>query len=93
MKSVRLDPALETKLREAAKLEGVSESALIRQAIVQRCDAILSNRLDLRLADVIGIVDGGGGRAEHASEKFAEMVRKHHEAEVAAYAAREAAVR
>jgi predicted transcriptional regulator len=46
MKSVRLDPAMETKLREAARLEGVTESALIRQAIEQRCDAILSFTLD-----------------------------------------------
>ena len=84
MKSVRLGPALETKLREAAKLEGVSESALIREAIKQRCDAILGNRLDRRLADVIGIVDGGGVRAEHASEKFTEMLRERHDAEVAA---------
>ena len=90
MKSVRLDPALESKLREAARLEGISESALIRQAIEQRCDAILSNRADLRLADVIGSVPGGGGLAEHASEKFTEMLRERHEAEVAAFVAREA---
>jgi len=49
MKSVRLDAALETKLRAAARMEGVSESELIRQAIGQRCDTILANRADLRL--------------------------------------------
>jgi hypothetical protein len=74
VKSVRLDPALETKLREAAKLEGISESALIRQAIEQRCAAILSNRADLRLADVIGKVDLGGGVAERTGEAFTALL-------------------
>jgi Arc/MetJ-type ribon-helix-helix transcriptional regulator len=89
MKSVRLDAALETKLRAAARMEGVSESELIRQAIGQRCDTILANRADLRLADVIGIVHGGGGRARDASRKFAELLRERHEAEVAEHAARQ----
>lgn len=75
MKSVRLDPALESKLREAAKLEGVTESALIRQAIEQLSDTILSNRADLRLADVIGKVDLGGGVAERTGEAFTELLR------------------
>lgn len=90
MKSVRLDSVLEMKLCEAARLEGISESALIRQAIEQYCDAVLSNRADLRLADVIGSVSGGGGRAEHAGEKFTEMLRERHAAEVLANVAREA---
>jgi hypothetical protein len=74
MKSVRLDAALEMKLREAARLEGISESALIRQAIEQHCDAVLSNRADLRLADVIGKVNLGGGVAERTGEAFAELL-------------------
>lgn len=90
MKSVRLDAALETKLKAAARMEGVSESAVIRRAIEQRCDVILQNRLDLRLADVIGIVDGGGGRAEDSSRKFTELLRERHEAEVADFAERQA---
>lgn len=86
MKSVRLDAALEAKLREAAKLDGVSESALIRRAVEQRCDEILSNRADLRLADIIGIVDLGGGVAERASEAFTELLQQRHAEEVAAFA-------
>ena len=74
MKSVRLDAELERKLKEAAQVEGVSESALIRQAIEQRCDAILSDRADVRLADVIGSVHGGGGRARAASKVFADLL-------------------
>ena len=74
MKSVRLDAALETKLRAAARMEGISESELIRQAIGQRCDAILANRADLRLADVIGIVNLGGGVAERTGEAFTELL-------------------
>lgn len=74
MKSVRLDPALETILREAARLEGISESALIRQAIKLRCDAVLSNRADRRLAGVIGKVDLGGGVADRTGAAFTELL-------------------
>lgn len=87
MKSVRLDAALEAKLRQAAKLVGISESALIRQALGKRCDEILSNRADLRLADSIGIVDLGGGVAERASEAFTELLQKRHADEIAAFGA------
>lgn len=56
MKSVRLDAELEERLDEAARIAGKPVSALIREAIEQRCDDILSRRLDHRLADVIGSV-------------------------------------
>jgi predicted DNA-binding protein len=87
MKSVRLDPALEAKLKAAAQMEGVSESALIRQAIEQRCDAILSNRADIRLADVIGKVNLGGGVAERAGEAFTELLLEREAASALAEAA------
>ncbi|MGI8915409.1 MAG: hypothetical protein ACR2JY_16770 [Chloroflexota bacterium] len=81
MKSVRMGPELESKLREAARLEGVSESTLIRQAIEQRCAAILGNRLDLRLAGLIGTVDGGGGRAQESGQRFRELLQERARAE------------
>ena len=90
MKSVRLGPALESKLREAARLEGVTESALIRQAIEQRCATILSNRADARLADVVGSVHGGGGRARETGRKFTALLGETAQAERAARTERQA---
>lgn len=81
MKSVRLNAVLEAKLREAARMDGVSESTLIRQAIEQRCAAILGNRLDRRLAGLIGTVDGGGGRAQESGQKFRKLLQERAESE------------
>lgn len=76
MRSVRLDLELEAKLRQAASIAGISESALIREAIEERCNAILSNRADLRLSHVIGSVDLGGGVAEETGRKFTELLEE-----------------
>ncbi|MGI8553427.1 MAG: hypothetical protein ACR2PL_21985 [Dehalococcoidia bacterium] len=76
MKSVRLPPSLETKLRQAAKIAGTSESAFIREAIEDRCNGILSDRADLRLADVVGGVDLGGGVADETGRKFTELLEQ-----------------
>ena len=76
MKSVRLDHSLETRLREAARVAGVPTSTFIRQAIEDRCDRVLAGRLDLRLADVIGIVHSQGGRARRTGKAFLDAVRE-----------------
>lgn len=81
MKSVRLSPDLEAKLRQAAQLADLSESALIRAAIEEKCDTLLRNRLDLHLADIIGSVHGGGGRAERSGEVYRELLSEHWEQE------------
>jgi len=57
-------------------MEGISVSELIRQCVAQRCDAILGNRLDLRLADVVGTFRCGGGWADVSAERMAEMVNE-----------------
>ncbi|MBD3869521.1 MAG: ribbon-helix-helix protein, CopG family [Acidobacteria bacterium] len=77
MRSVRLDEALETKLVEAASVSGKPVSDIIRQAIEERCEAILGRRLVHRLNDVTGIVHSRGGRARRSGEAFtAGLVRK-----------------
>jgi len=76
MKSVRLDPDLEARLQEAAKVAGVPESTLMREAIAERCDAVLKQRLDHRLADVIGIIESDGGRARQTGAAFTALVRR-----------------
>ncbi len=76
MKSVRLDRQTEARLREAARLARVPESRIIRDAIAARTDALLGNRLDHKLADLIGIVNSEGGRAARAHEAFTRLLKK-----------------
>lgn len=76
MKSVRLDQRTAARLREAARLAGVSESHIIRDAVAARSDAILGDRLDSQLAEFIGVVDSRGGRAERAHEKFGALLKR-----------------
>lgn len=78
VKSVRLDPQIEARLREAARLAHVSESRIIRDAIAEHTDAILANRLDYQIADLIGSVAGGEPRADRAHEAFEELLQKEH---------------
>jgi predicted transcriptional regulator len=70
MRSVRLDEALEARLEEAANVTGRPVSDIIRQAIEERCEAILGQRLAHRLRDVTGIVRSEGGRARRTGEAF-----------------------
>lgn len=91
MKSVRLSPKIEAKLRQAAELADMSESALIRVAIEEKCDAVLGDRLDIRLADIIGAADLGGGVANDTGKAFTEMLQKQHEEEIRRFEAMQAA--
>jgi len=74
--SVRLSDSLRHRLRAAAKATGVSESELIRAAITTRCDEVLADRLDVRLADVIGSVSIGGGYSRRTHEAFTELLER-----------------
>ena len=76
MRSVRLDDALESRLEQAARLEGKPVSSIIREAIEERCATILGQRLDHRLRDIAGVVSGGGGRARRTGEAFRAALRK-----------------
>jgi hypothetical protein len=77
VRSVRLDEALEARLEEAAHLAGKPVSDIIRQAIEERCEAILGQRLSSRLGDVTGIVRSRGGRARRTGKAFrASLERK-----------------
>jgi len=74
MRSVRLDPEIEARLAAAAKIAGQSVSGFIREAVLERCDRLLGERLDRRLADVVGIVSSDGGRAERSGAAFADAL-------------------
>ena len=75
MKSVRLDKALEARLKEAAQVSGEPVSNIIRQAIEERCMHILGQRLAPRLVDMIGVVHSDGGRARGTGKAFVEVLR------------------
>lgn len=74
MKSLRLDPGLEERLKQAATVAGVSESELMRSAVGEKVDTILGRRADQRLASVVGRIHGGGGRARDAHQRFGALL-------------------
>jgi predicted transcriptional regulator len=75
VKSVRLNPALEARLDEAARISVRSVSKIIREAIEERCRHILGEQLAPRLADVTGIVHSAGGRARRTGKAFATRLK------------------
>lgn len=80
MRSVRLDEETEGRLAEASRITGQPVSQIIREAVAERCGILLGERLDQRLADVIGVVSSRGGRADRTGEAFAAAVKERREA-------------
>lgn len=76
MKSVRLDEDLETRLQRAARSLAMSQSEFIRDALARRCNEVLGNSLQERLARVIGIINSSGGRASHSGAAFVAILAK-----------------
>jgi predicted DNA-binding protein len=76
MRSVRLSETLESRLEEAARISGQPVSSIIRQAIEQRCEEILGERLAHRLGDVTGAVRSKGGRARRTGDAFRKQLRQ-----------------
>lgn len=74
MRSLRLDPELDERVRRAAAVNGESVSQFLRQAAAERADETLSARPSERFADVAGVVHGGGGRARRTGDAFAESL-------------------
>lgn len=73
-KSFRLDSGLEARLEHVARAEGTSTSESIRRAIGRYCEHVLGATLASRLADVIGLGHGGGGRARRSGEAFRRVL-------------------
>lgn len=72
MKSLRLDPELEARLKQAAAVKGESLSEFIRRSAAERADATLTAVPSADFDDVLGVVHGGGGRARRTGEAFTE---------------------
>lgn len=74
MKSLRLDPELEVRLQRAAAVTGESLSEFIRRAAGDRAEAVLTSRGGDDFADVLGVIQGGGGRACRTGEAFTDLL-------------------
>ncbi len=73
--SVRLAPELEARLRAIAESEGVPLSEVLRRAAQHYLNET-GGSLRVRLADAIGTVRSGGGRAQRTGESFKRLVRR-----------------
>jgi hypothetical protein len=78
MRSLRLDAALDERVRRAAARENASVSEFLRLAAAERADRTLSQRNSERLADVIGAVRGDGGVAHRTGDAFGDLVADKH---------------
>jgi predicted transcriptional regulator len=76
MKSVRLDSDLHTRLTEAARMAGVTESEFIRAAIDERSSATLAAGLESRLTGLVGAVRTKGGRATTAHQRYRDLLKR-----------------
>ena len=71
---MRLDDNLQAKLERAARALAMSQSEFLRDALARRCDEVLGDSLEQRLAPVVG----SGGRAARSGVAFrAAMARRH----------------
>ena len=71
MRSLRLDPDLDEKVRRAAAAKGESVSEFLRRAAEVRAEETLASHPSERFADVVGVVHGGGGQARRTGAAFA----------------------
>ena len=75
MRSVRLEPELDARLKEAARIAGKPVSEVVREAVRSTCDRILGERLDRRLGSVIGKVSSGGGSSRKTGKAFTQLLQ------------------
>jgi hypothetical protein len=76
MRSIRLNDELDKRVRQAAAAEGASVSEFIRRAAAERAEHTLGTGASERLADVLGAVHAGGGRARDTGAAFAEELAR-----------------
>jgi Protein of unknown function (DUF1778) len=74
VRSLRLDNQLDEMTRKAAAIEGSSVSEFMRRAIAERAERTLAGGAKKRLHDVVGAINGGGGRARDTGAAFADLL-------------------
>jgi len=80
MRSVRLSPELEKRLKQAAEAAGEPVSAFIRKAVEERCEATLSKLSTAELLkEFIGSVNGRPTDSSRYRDILTEvLVEKHY---------------
>ncbi|HEY5708851.1 MAG TPA: ribbon-helix-helix protein, CopG family [Solirubrobacterales bacterium] len=78
MRSLRLDPSLDERVRRAAALEDTSVSEFLRKAAAERVERTLSGDNSERLSYAIGAVRSELGLARKTGEAFADLVETKH---------------
>jgi len=76
MSSVRLEPELEARVREAARRLGLPASEVHRRALRAFCDSALASEGRSRYEDVIGIAEGPADLSERTGEAYANLLRE-----------------
>jgi hypothetical protein len=74
MRSLRLEPELDDRVRRAAAVEGSSVSEFLRSAADERAQRTLAQRTSDRLADVLGSINSGGGQARDSGRAFGDLL-------------------
>lgn len=76
-KSVRLSSEEARRVALAAERLGKTTSDLMREAVLARCDEVLTEDLGALLSDVIGVLDlPGGPQARDSKKVFAEGIEQ-----------------
>jgi uncharacterized protein (DUF1778 family) len=78
VRSLRLDPGLDERVRRAAALEDTSVSEFLRQAAAERAERTLSEDNGERLSYAIGAVRSELDLARKTGEAFADLAEAKH---------------
>jgi hypothetical protein len=78
MTSVRLDPAIEARLKRVAEITGKTVSRVVQEAVEEHCDAVLqAEPLDVALAGFIGCLHSSESTdASKVDEVFGEILQE-----------------
>lgn len=75
MKTVRFDADLERKLEEISRLEGRSQSEVIRAAVGRYCDDVISRRADVAWAPSLGAASLPRSLSRRTGKAFTDALR------------------
>jgi hypothetical protein len=75
MKTVRFDPDLERKLEEISRLEGRTQSEVIRAAVDRYCNEVVSRRADIAWAPSLGAASLPRAVSRRTGKAFKDALR------------------
>jgi hypothetical protein len=74
MKTVRFDADLERQLESISRLEGRTQSEVIRAAVQTYCAEVVSRRADLAWAPALGAAQLPASVSRHTGDAFTELL-------------------